>query len=463
MTNHASNTTVPLRLRWFSESRALIALAVPLIGSQLFGVLAGLIDTVMSGRAGAAEQAVVGLGVAIWIPVGVSLMSVVQAISPIVASHVGAQDRSAIVRDTHQALWLALILGFIPMLALPWAKDLMWWAGVPADLIGKTGLFLQGIVLGLPAMLMFRALAFYSASLNHPGPTLVLSALGLLVNAALNYVLISGRWGWPALGGAGCGWASGVGMWLSFLAMALFVLVSPRYRGVRVLTRLDRPRWAVQLRLLRLGLPMGGSTLAEVAAFTGVALLVAPLGSVAIAAHQSGLNLVALVFMLYMGLSSAISIRVGQAVGAQDRGAAGYTARTGVSLALIVALAISPLLVLSRHAIAAMYSSDPQVRDLTGQLILIASVWQWADATQVCAIGALRGYHITFAPMVLVLIAYWVVAIPLGYVLGHAQTAPLGLQPSGLFGFWMGLLSGLVFVALTLLLMLRTVIRRHRV
>jgi MATE family multidrug resistance protein len=461
----SASVTVPEgRLPRFSrEARALLLLAGPIIGSQVVQLLAGLIDILMSGRAGAAEQAVVGLGVAIWIPVGVALMSVVQAISPIVARHFGADDKPAIVHDTHQALWLALVLGVLPTLALPWARDLMHLTQVPPELVGKTMLFLLGISLGLPAMMMFRTLSFYSSSLNHPAPTLVLGLIGLVSNGVFNYALIGGHWGLPGLGGAGCGWATGIGMWISLVLMSLYTARSSRYEGVRLLRSFAWPRWADQQRLLRLGLPMGAAVLAEVAAFTGVALLVAPLGARAIAAHQCGLNLASMAFMLPMGLSAAISIRVGQALGAGDAAGARFSARSGLALALLLALGVSPLMAVLRGPIAQMYSPDAQVQALTVKLVLFAAAWHWADGLQVCAIGALRGYHVTFSPMILVLLAYWVLAIPLGYGLAHRGVLPWGLEPAGLYGYWIGLLSGLVFAALALSLMLHRVIGRSHV
>lgn len=440
------------------ESRALLRLAGPLILSQVAQVLMGLVDTVMSGQAGATEQAVVGLGVALWIPVFVGLMSVVQAVSPIIAHHVGAGDHEAVVRDARQGIWLAVGVSVLPLLLLPWAPALLKLAGIDPALAERAGTFLWGIGLGLPAAMVYRALAFYSASIDQARPIMVLAFLGLGVNTLLNWVLIDGHFGFPAMGGAGCGWATGIGMWVSLIALVVWTARAPAYRAYPVWRAWTPPRWAAQKRLLRLGLPMGGAALAEVAAFSSVAVLVGRFGEVQIAANQVALNFSALIFMLPMGLSSALAIRVGQALGAGDPGAARATAWTGVALGLLIAaLAIVPI-ILMRHQVAAVYSGDAAVRALAANLLLFAAFWQLFDATQVCAMGALRGYKITLMPMVLMLGAFWVIGIPIGTWLAYRGVA--GLGPLRVYGFWAGLVLGLVVVSLGLAIGLRRVADR---
>ena len=202
-----------------AESRALLRLAGPIILSQIAQVLMGLLDTVMSGQAGAREQAVVGLGVALWVPVFLCLMSVVQALSPVVAHHYGAGDREAVVADTREGVWLAMWVSLIPLALMPFARPLLLSAGIDAALAARTVVFLWGIVLGLPAALVYRALAFYSASIHQTRPIMVLAFVGLAVNGVLNQLLIHGHFGLPRMGGAGCGWATGIGMWVALFAL----------------------------------------------------------------------------------------------------------------------------------------------------------------------------------------------------------------------------------------------------
>jgi len=436
----------------------LLHLASPIILSQIAQVLMGLVDTVMSGHAGATEQAVVGLGVALWIPVFMGLMSVVQAVSPMIAHHFGAGDHEAVARDAREGIWLALCSSLLPLALLPWAADLLALFDIDREIAARTSVFLWGIALGLPAAMVYRALAFYSASINQTRPIMVLAFVGLGVNAALNWVLIYGHFGLPAMGGAGCGWATGIGMWVSLAGLAAWTARAPAYKNYYVWHAWTWPSWGVQKRLLRLGLPMGGAGLAEVLAFSSVAVLVGRFGEVQIAAHQIALNFSALIFMFPMGVSAAITIRVGHALGAGDARSARYIAWAGIGLGLIIAtFAIGPIILL-RHHVAAVYSVDAAVQALAANLLLFAAFWQLFDATQVCAIGALRGYKVTFLPMVLMLCAFWLVGVPSGTWLAYRGIAG---EPMKVYGFWVGLVIGLVLVSIGLAAGLRRVANRR--
>ncbi len=437
------------------EARALLALGVPIVLSQIAQVVMGLLDTVMSGRAGAFEQAVVGLGVALWIPVFIGLMSVVQAVSPIISHHYGAGDREAVARDAREGIWLALVAGLVPLLLVPLAPPLLVALRIDPALAQRTGVFLWGIVLGLPAALVYRSLAFYSSSINQTRPVMVLAWIGLAVNAFLNWVLIYGHLGAPAMGGAGCGWATGMGMWVALAALAAWTARAPGYQPYYLWRNWRRPAWEAQKRLLKLGLPMGGAGVAEVAAFCSVAVLVGRFGDVQIAANQIALNFSALIFMFPMGISAAITVRVGHALGAGDARGARHSAWSGVGVGLVFAtLAMLPIIAL-RHPAAALYSSDPAVQALAADLLLFAAFWQLFDATQVCAIGGLRGYKVTVLPMVLMICAFWGLGVPVGVWLGWYGA--LGSGPLKVYGFWTGLVLGLVTVSLGLAAGLRRV------
>jgi len=450
------NQTLP---RFAAESRSLFELSGPIILSQIAQVLMGLVDTVMSGQAGAVELAAVGLGVALWIPVFIALMSIVQALSPVVAHHFGAGDLDAVASDTREGIWLATWLAVVPFLLMPFVQALLSAAEIDPVLAGKTGTFLWGIALGMPAALVFRALSFYTASINHPKPMMFLAFMSLGINAFFNWVLIHGHFGFPAMGGAGCGWATAIGMWASLLTMVAWTAIAPEYRSSFVWRGWRRPRWDVQKRLLRIGLPMGGAALAEVTAFSSVAVLVGRFGAVQIAAHQVALNFAALIFMLPMGLSAALSIRIGQALGAGQPERARFISWTGISLGLMIAAAAIVPIILGRHGIASIYSADTAVRDMAATLLLFAAFWQLFDATQVCALGALRGYKVTLAPMAMMLVAFWVLGIPLGVRLGYHGLA--GRGPMQVYGFWVGLVVGLVAVSIGLTLLLRKVSRER--
>mgnify|MGYP001810149190 CR=1 FL=1 len=279
---------------------------------------------------------------------------------------------------------------------------------------------------------------------------MVLAFVGLGVNTLFNWLLIWGHWGLPALGGAGCGWATAIGMWFALLALVIWTIFSPAYRDFYLWHGWSWPHWASQWRLLKIGLPMGGAALAEVGAFSSIAVLVGRFGAVQIAAHQVALNFSSIIFMIPMGLSSAMTIRVGQMLGPGDARAARRVAWTGIALGLLIALTAIPIILLGRQAIVTIYSSNREVQQLAANLLLFAAIWQLVDAAQVTGIGALRGYKITLAPMLLVFVAFWLFGIPLGAWLGYTGiTAPMGI-----YGFWIGLVTGLILISLGIVLVL---------
>ncbi len=441
--------------RFLSESRALAALSLPIILSQVAYSLLGLIDTVMAGHAGAEEQAAVALGVAFWIPIFITLMSVVQAISPSVAQHFGAGDHAAVVQDTHEGIWLAGLSSLLPILLMPGVAPIMVWAEIDPVLIDKTLLFLWGIVAGFPAAMIFRALSFYSASINRPKPMMFLAFAGLGVNTLFNWLLIWGHWGLPAMGGAGCGWATAIGMWVALIALVGWTVWSTEYRSCYLWLGWHLPHWGTQKRLLRIGLPMGGAALAEVAAFTSIAVFVGRFGAAQIAAHQIALNVASLLFMLPMGLAAALTIRVGQKLGAGDAGAARFVAWTGVAMGLIIACVLIPLILLGRELIVNVYTPDVSVREIASSLVLFTAVWQLADTTQVIAIGALRGYKVTLGPMLIMFVAFWIIGLPLGMQLGYHGIGRI--PPMEVYGFWSGLVAALILAGIALSAWLRVV------
>lgn len=430
------------------EGLTQLKLAMPLVLSQLAFVLMGFLDTAMTGRAGSDEQAVVGLGVGVWIPVMVAAMGVVQALSPIVAHHFGAGDYDAIAEDTRQGLWLGGLLGLLPMLSWPFLPELLAMAGTPPDLVARTTTFLHGILLGLPATLMFRALSFYASSVNLTKPPMWVAFVGLACNGVLNAGLIFGLWGLPAMGGAGCGWATGISSWIMLALLLAYMHRAPAFKPYWLFHRFSRIDLSLQARLIRLGAPIGLAHFAEVATFAGVALFVARFGALDIAAHQMALNFSAMVFMLPLGISTAVSIRVGQSLGAQAVAEARYRAWTGVMLATTLAGLLAPVVYAARYAIVAVYTDDPRVVEVAASLVALSALWQLADAVQVTAIGALRGYKVTLVPMLIVIGVFWGVGVPVGVQLALHGAPWLGVaQPLQVYGCWVGLVTSLVGVA----------------
>jgi MATE family multidrug resistance protein len=269
--------------------------------------------------------------------------------------------------------------------------------------------------------------------------------------------------GVPALGGAGCGWATGVAFWFSLICLAGWTRWRASYRRYALWSAWSWPQWPPQRALLKLGVPIALSYFVEVTAFTSVALLIANLGAQVVASHQVVINFTSLLYMIPQSLGVALSVRVGHAVGAGDFARARFNSRIGLRLGAAIALCSSLLVFALRAPIAALYSADANVIAMAASLLGFAAVFQLADALQTIASGALRGYKLTTAPMLIHTLSFWGIGLGLGVwlgLLGHGQLAGWTL-PLGAAGFWAALTLSLLVAAVLLLALLRHESRRR--
>jgi MATE family multidrug resistance protein len=299
---------------------------------------------------------------------------------------------------------------------------------------------------------MYRALYGYSASINQTKPLMVIALGGLAFNAALNWVLVFGNLGAPRLGAIGCAISTALGMWLMTLAMIVWIRIGRAYRLTYPFTHWEWPSWVEIAPMLRLGLPIGITYFAEVSAFGIVGLLIARFGEVALSAHQIALNFSSLVFMVPMTFGIAMITRVGQALGEGDPVRARFVSWLGVGMSIGFALVSALFIAVFRWEIARAYTIDAGVQALCVELLLFAAVFQLSDATQVAASSAIRGYKVTREPMMIQLLAFWVVALPLGVWLGLApEWMPFApAEAMGAHGFWIALTVGLTIAAVLL-------------
>ncbi len=433
-----------------------------LIG-QLATVGMSVADVAMAGHASAQDLAGVALGSSIWGMVIVTLMGVVMSVNPIVSHHVGAREFARIPHVVRQALWKALgvgVLGLLVMQATVLVFDRMTLEPQVRD-VAKG--FVQIISLALPAFTCYRVLYGYSTSLNQTRPMMVIALLALLLNIALNWVLIYGKLGLPRLGGVGCAWATLVCVWFNLAALVWWMHRAPSYHATWPFDRYEGPHWPEIRRLLKLGLPIGVTYFAEASAFSLVALLVADYGSAQVSAHQIALNFTSLVFMVPLSLSISLLTRVGQALGAGDPVEARFRAWTGVGASLAFAVLSAACIALLNRQIANAYTNDALIAALAAQLLVLAAVFQLSDATQVATSCAIRAYKVTRPPMVIHLAAFWGLALPLGCVLGRAPAWAPWKPPHAMAaqGFWIALVVGLTAAALGLSWLLHRLSRQR--
>lgn len=429
------------------ELQALLLLLGPILTSQLSQAAFGFVDTVMAGQASPLDLAAVALGASLWLPLMLLITGILLATTPLVAAARGRRDHAGIPHIAHQGLWLAVVLGLAGMLLLQRVGPVFELLDTPAHLRDLTGRFLAAIAWGLPATALFAVLRNYCEGMGRPMPVTVISLAGLVLLVPLNYVLIHGKLGLPRLGGVGCGVATAIISWLMLLVLLAYVLKSKHFAPVRLLHGSFSPEPARLAGFLRLGLPIGIAVFFEVSVFAIIAILISPLGELQVAGHQIALSVTSLVFMFPLSFAFCMTIRTGHAFGRGDQAGMALTRRVGLIALTVFAVVSATFIVLARYPLTAIYTDDPAVRQLAADLLLFAAAYQIVDALQIGAAGSLRGLHDTRGPMLITLVAFWLVALPLGYALGLTYVTG---ERYGPYGFWAGLVVGLTLAAVLL-------------
>lgn len=434
------------------EIRATLALAAPVVLAQLAQVSLGFVDTVMVGRLGPDALAGVALGASMFFTLGLFGLGVVMAVGPVAAQAVGASRLGDAAHAARQGLWVSALLGPVMVTLLVGVSYGLRFTGQDPAVADLAGRYLRAIVWGLPAFYGFVAVRSFAEALGRPLVVTLVAVLGVVSNVFWNDALIHGRYGLPALGAVGVGYASAITTWTMFALLTLVFAAMPSFRQTGLLRR-DGPDRALLRSLFAIGLPIGGSLFVEAGLFGATALLAGRLGATSLAAHQVALQMASITFMGALGIAIAGSVRVGHAAGAGDfAGArrAGWTAialSTGVMTASALAFTLAP-----RPLIGLFLDVDAPanaaVVALATTLLTLAGVFQVFDGLQAGAGGALRGLKDTRAPMLIAVATYWGLGLTTGVGLAFGRG-------QGVVGLWTGLIVGLAAASVALALRFR--------
>jgi multidrug resistance protein, MATE family len=429
-----------------AETRATIAVAGPLAAANLAQMAMGFTNTVIVGSLGSAALAAAGLGASLYFAVAMVCSGILTAVAPLAAHAIGAGDDRMAGRVAGAGLVLAAVLAVPVVAALLNVSRLLLAFGYDPALAAEIGRFLDALAWAAPGFLGFAVLRSFLVAASHSRIVMIALILCIPMNAGLNWLLVFGRLGAPALGIAGSGSATAIIQWLMLTGLGFYALAAPSLAKFRLRPILRG--WDEIKRIVRLGLPIGGILGLEIGVFAATGILMGLLGADALGAHQLVMNCISVIFMVPLGIAQAATVRVAGALGS---GAPEAARRAGVvALALGVAyMAIMALvLVAVPRAIASIYVDidAPANRGLVGialYLLAIAAVFQIFDGVQAIAAGALRGYRDTAVPLLLAVIGYWGIGFAGGWLLAF----PAGYGPLGL---WSGLAVGLAAVALML-------------
>ncbi|MGB0467430.1 MAG: MATE family efflux transporter, partial [Pontibacterium sp.] len=435
-----------LQNRW-REIRQLLTIGWPIIVAQVSQTGMGFVDTLMSGRYGSQDLAAIAIGSSLWLPVFLAFEGVLMATTPLVAHQVGAGKLKQTRDIFAQGCVIALALGFIAIILLHNTLPVLAWMSVEPALAEKTARYLAAISWGFPAIMLYQVIRSFSEGFGKTHPIMIIAIFALLANIPLNYLFIYGKLGLPELGGVGCGWASSLVMWLTLGAGLIYIKTSHTFKPCELFAHRRLPGLQQLNYFLRLGLPIGLTLLIEVSMFAIIALLLADLGETIVAAHQITISFTGMVFMIPLSIAMALTIRIGHRLGGNNKQGACYSASTGVLITLICATLSSTLMFLFAAQIATLYTSDQAIILIAAELITIAAVFQFSDAIQVACAGALRGYRDTTIPLGMVFVAYWMIGLPLGFILARKDWIVPAMGPQG---FWISLVIALTLAAIML-------------
>lgn len=427
------------------EAGKLFSLALPLMGTQVAQMSMGLLDTIMAGRYSSTDLAGVALGGSILWPLMLLVMGVLQAITPTVSQLNGAKKHHEIGEVIRQGLWIAVTGGLLIAFILNQIGFVYKMLDVDPEARPIAIAYLQMASLGMPAVTCFFCLRFLAEGMNFTKPALYIALCGLIAKAPLNYVLIYGKFGMPELGGAGCGVAQAIIMWLQLTAI-LFTVSRTRFNKTGWRERFSSPRWSKIKPLLALGIPIGITIFAEMGLFSLTTLLLGRYGSEVVASHNISLSINGLFFMPALALGMASTIRIGFRVGAGELLEAKNTAVITLVAALGTAAFGSTVIFFFREDIVSIYTTEAEVIHLSVTLLLYVVPFLIFDACQSTCLGVLRGYKDTQTPLFIALVCFWLIGLPVGCILGFG----LLFDPLEVYGFWIGLACGVISAAIAL-------------
>lgn len=439
------------------QAKILIKLALPLLIAQVTQTMMGFIDTIMAGSVSATDMAAVALGSSLWLPALLFVQGLLLAFTPVYAHHFGAKNPLAIRPLASQAFYIAIMSSIGVIALLTFSQFFFSMMDLEPQLFSQSVGYLDGFVWGVPAFILYQVLRGCGESMSYTLPTMVIGFVGLAVNIPANYIFIYGKFGVPAMGGAGCGVATALVFWAMFIAMVIYIKFDPHFKILSLYEKLDKPNWSTIWSMLKHGFPIAMALFFEVSLFAVIALLLAPLGATVVAGHQIALNFSSIVFMFPLSLGIAVSIRVGHYLGKDQANISALVCKVGGAMAFTLACITATITVLFKYEIAQVYNTDPEVVTLAGSLMMLAAIYQLSDSVQVVTSGALRGYKDTASALYITLFSYWFIGVSVGYTLGGTD---LIVDAMGAQGYWLGLIAGLTSAAILFTLRLRQIQKR---
>ncbi len=426
------------------ETSELVKIAIPAILAQLAQMALGVSDTIMSGNFSANALAAVGTGFNLFMIIFSLFMGMMIAINPMVAQLNGEKAEKRIGRVFQLGFVMAIIFGILSFIALNLSEHLLNLVGIPEAIVTTTSEYLKALSWGTVSVYLFLALRSGNEGLFSTKAVMICSFMAIPFNVVLNYWFIFGGLGVEAMGAVGAGYATSIVWTLLFLFLAIFTFRHKAYDKFEIFKHFNLPSIKLTKEYFQIGIPIALGMVMEIAMFGGMGIFIARYGEQLAGAHQIAMNVAAVAFMVPLGLSVAVTARVGYWMGQKRFGQMRLAGYCGIGLGIIFQIISVSIMLFLRYQIVGVYTDDVPIIEIAASLIFLAAIFQFSDGLQVNAAGALRGMKDTTIPMVYMAFSYWIVGFPLGYYL--AEYHDMKAQ-----GFWIGIIAGLTVAAILLL------------
>ena len=441
--------------QYHADIKKLIKISLPILLAQIAQNSMGLADTIMAGRVSSTDMAAISVGASIWMPLVLFGQGLLLALPPTISYLNGSGQRHRIAHQVRQGIWIVLGVSIPLGLLIYFCEIPLQYMQMESKMSDLARDYLHAMLWGLPAYLMLINFRCLNDGIAKTKPAMVITFLGLLLNIPLNYIFIFGKFGLPEMGSVGCGIATAIVNWVMFLMMFYYCYTNKSQRDIGLFSKwIEMPSGQTLLKICKLGLPIGFATFTEVMLFSTSALFLSPLGAQVVASHQAALQTSSLFFMIPMSFSIATTIVIGQTLGQKhldDAKVLSYHALlTGFMFACLAAVVI----VLLDKYIPLAFTRDPLSISIAANLLLFAAVYQIPDALQAVANGVLRGYKHTKPILYVTIFCYWIVGMPLGYILARTE---LLVEPMAAQGFWLTFCISLSFASGLLIWQIRKI------
>jgi multidrug resistance protein, MATE family len=422
-----------------------IQLSYPVIIGQAGIIMMGVVDNLLVGGLGAPALAAASIANSLFILIFILGIGVCTAVTPLVAISVGAQrkqDCGTIFTNGHI---VNIVISFLLMLFTYFLADYFSVLHQPAQVVKLAAPYTKILAISMIPVLIFQTNKQFIEGLSVMRPGMVISITANIINAMVGWTLIYGKFGMPALGLNGAGIATFCSRMFMAFSISLYIYYSSRFKDLNLSLRFKHSRLSIIRKILALGLPSATQYFFEVGAFTFAAIMVGWLGTNQLAAHQIALNLASISFMCTLGISTAGSIRVSIGVGKKNITETRRAGFVAILLGEALMAFFGLIFIVFRNDLPAFYIHDPVVISIASSLLIIAALFQIFDGTQAVGIGVLRGLTDVKGPTLVTFIAYWIIGLPVGYILAFHYN--LGVR-----GVWIGLMFGLITSAVLLTL-----------